>query len=327
MKLFSSYVRRHYKIFILMAGCGAILLGVLALYGAPLEGVGYGLLLCAVLGAILLTAGFLRYRNRCRRLEEMLLTLPESLGELPEPKDALEEGYQTLLRELAQKSRLAAADAARERAEAETYYTTWVHQIKTPIAAMELLLQSGEMDGELLRGELFSIEKYVDMALTYQRLGSESTDLVLGEYALDPIIRRAVKEYARLFIAKKLSLTFTPTDLTVLTDEKWLGFVLGQVLSNAVKYTDRGGVSIYAQGETLIVEDTGMGIPESELPRVFERSFTGMNGREAERTTGLGLYLCKRTCDMLGHGIRLSSAVGRGTRVLLDLGRGESPRE
>ena len=165
------------------------------------------------------------------------------------------------------------------------------------------------------------MEKYVDLVLTYQRLGSETTDLVLKPCDLDAVIRAAVKEYARLFILKKLTLTFTPTGLTVLTDEKWLGFVVGQLLSNALKYTQNGGVSVYAQGMRLVVEDTGMGIPASELPRIFERSFTGENGRTDRRTTGLGLYLCRRACGLLGHGIAAESEVGKGTKVIVDLSR------
>ena len=163
--------------------------------------------------------------------------------------------------------------------------------------------------------------------LTYQRLGSDTTDLVLKACDLDTVIRAAVKEYARLFILKKLILSFTPTGLTVLTDKKWLGFVIGQLLSNALKYTQTGGVSVYAQGQRLIIEDTGVGIPPEELPRIFEKSFTGENGRAAERTTGLGLYLCRRACALLGHRISAESEVGKGTKVILDLTRPELPTE
>ena len=171
------------------------------------------------------------------------------------------------------------------------------------------------------------MEKYADLVLTYQRLGSDTTDLVLKACDLDTVIRAAVKEYARLFILKKLILSFTPTGLTVLTDKKWLGFVIGQLLSNALKYTQTGGVSVYAQGQRLIIEDTGVGIPPEELPRIFEKSFTGENGRAAERTTGLGLYLCRRACALLEHRISAESEVGKGTKVILDLTRPELPTE
>ena len=327
MKLFLSYLKSHLKLLLMLALFGAVFAVVLALYRAPLEGVLYGLLLCLVLGLCFLLAGFWRYRQRHRALRRALDQLREGLPSLPEAADELEADYQALLTALEEDRRGIAARAAADRDRAETFYTAWVHQIKTPMAAMGLLLQGGTPDAALLKGELFRMEKYVDLVLTYQRLGSESTDLVLKACDLDAIIRGAVKEYARLFILKKLTLSFTPTELTVLTDEKWLGFVIGQLLSNALKYTQRGGVSVYAQGQRLVIEDTGVGIPASELPRIFEKSFTGENGRAAERTTGLGLYLCRRACALLGHGIWAESQVGQGTRVILDLSRDHVPAE
>ena len=327
MRLFLSYLKRNIRLLGMLLLCGALLLAVLGLYRAPLEGALYGLLLCLAVGLCFLIVGFLQYRKKHRALERALSQLREGLPPLPEAADAIEGDYQDLLAALDEDRRAVAARAAEAQDRAETFYTAWVHQIKTPMAAMGLLLQSGEPDPALLKGELFSMEKYVDLVLTYQRLGSDTTDLVLKDCDLDTVIRAAVKEYARLFILKKLTLTFTPTGLTVLTDEKWLGFVIGQLLSNALKYTQNGGVSIYAAGTDLIIEDTGMGIPESELPRIFERSFTGENGRSVSRTTGLGLYLCQRACALLGHGIAAESEVGKGTRVILDLARSDKPAE
>ena len=327
MKLFLSYLKSHLRLLGMLLLFGALFLAVLLLYRAPLEGALYGLLLCFALGLCFLTAGFLRYRKKHRALQQVLSQLRENLPPLPEASDAVESDYQDLLAALDEDRRSVAARSAEAQDRAETFYTAWVHQIKTPMAAMGLLLQSGAPDPALLKGELFSMEKYVDLVLTYQRLGSDTTDLVLKDCDLDAIIRAAVKEYARLFILKKLTLTFTPTGLTVLTDEKWLGFVIGQLLSNALKYTQNGGVSIYAQDRRLIIEDTGMGIPPTELPRIFEKSFTGENGRTDRRTTGLGLYLCQRACTLLGHGISAESEVGKGTKVILDLSRPDMPAE
>ena len=327
MKLFLTYLKRNIRLLVMLLMFGGVLYAVLLLYKAPVEGALYGLLLCFVLGFCFLTAGFLRYRKKHRALQRVLSQLREGLPSLPEAADAVEADYQDMLMTLHEDRCAIVARAAEAQDRAETFYTAWVHQIKTPMAAMDLLLQSGAPDAALLKGELFSMEKYVDLVLTYQRLGSDTTDLVLRECALDGIIRAAVKEYARLFILKKLTLTFTPTGLTVLTDEKWLGFVVGQLLGNALKYTQKGGVSIYATGTQLVIEDTGLGIPESELPRIFEKSFTGENGRADRRTTGLGLYLCKGACDLLGHGIRAESEVGKGTKVILDLSRADTPTE
>ena len=327
MRLFLSYLKRNIRLLVMLLLFGGLLLAVLLLYKAPFEGAMYGLLLCFALGICFLIVGFLQYRKKHRALQQALTQLHEGLPPLPEAADAIEEDYQDLLAALDEDRRAIAARALEAQDRADTFYTAWVHQIKTPMAAMDLLLQSGTPDTALLKGELFSMEKYVDLVLTYQRLGSDTTDLVLKDCDLDTVIRAAVKEYARLFILKKLTLTFTPTGLTVLTDEKWLGFVIGQLLSNALKYTQNGGVSIYAQGQRLVIEDTGMGIPPAELPRIFEKSFTGENGRTERRTTGLGLYLCRRACALLGHGIAAESEVGKGTRVILDLARSDKPAE
>ena len=188
---------------------------------------------------------------------------------------------------------------------------------------MHLLLQTERngANGELT-AELFKIEEYVGMALGYVRSESLSSDLVLRRCALDDIIRQAVRKYAHIFIAEKIKLSYEGTSTQVITDEKWLLFVLEQLLSNALKYTKQGSISIYmadSAPKTLIIEDTGIGIRAEDLPRVFERGYTGYNGREYTRSTGIGLYLCRRIMTKLGHTISIESEVGRGTRILLDL--------
>ena len=209
--------------------CGALFLAVLGLYRAPLEGALYGLLLCLAVGLCFLIVGFLQYRKKHRALERALSQLREGLPPLPEAADAIEGDYQDLLAALDEDRRAVAARAAEAQDRAETFYTAWVHQIKTPMAAMGLLLQSGEPDPALLKGELFSMEKYVDLVLTYQRLGSDTTDLVLKDCDLDTVIRAAVKEYARLFILKKLTLTFTGEN------GKMFGTVSGKEVAAAIE--------------------------------------------------------------------------------------------
>jgi len=185
---------------------------------------------------------------------------------------------------------------------------------------MRLLLQSTEnAQNDELSMELFKIEQSVEMVLQYLRLDSESTDYILKEYDLDDIVRQAVRKYARLFIRQKISLDFRETNRRVLTDEKWLVFVIEQILSNALKYTTEGKISIYAAGTTFVIADTGMGIQGEDLPRVFEKGFTGYNGRIDKKSTGIGLYLCKRILTRLGHTIAIQSRVGVGTRVILGL--------
>jgi signal transduction histidine kinase len=185
---------------------------------------------------------------------------------------------------------------------------------------MYLLLQSGETEAAELEAELFSIEQYVNMALQYMRLDSETTDYVIKKYSLDRIVKQAVRKYAKLFIRKKLALDYDGTDVTVVTDEKWLQFVIEQILSNSLKYTKEGRIAIRVEPEkTLVISDTGIGIAPEDLPRVFDRGFTGYNGRSDKKSTGIGLYLCRSTLTKLGHTIRLDSEIGAGTTVSIGL--------
>ena len=159
------------------------------------------------------------------------------------------------------------------------------------------------------------------MVLQYLRLGSDTTDYLIREVPLEQIVRQAVRKYAQLFIHSRVSLDLQPLSLRVLTDEKWLGFVVEQVLSNAVKYARGGTVRIFTRGDTLVIQDNGIGIAPEDLPRVFENGYTGCNGRTDKRSTGIGLYLCRQICDRLGHQISITSRVGEGTEVRIALGR------
>ena len=156
--------------------------------------------------------------------------------------------------------------------------------------------------------------------LGYLRLESPSSDYVIRNYALDDIVRQAVRKYASQFIRRRLRLEYTPLNVSVITDEKWLLFVIEQVLSNALKYTRSGSVSITLEApKTLCIRDTGIGIASEDLPRVFEKGFTGCNGRTDKRATGIGLYLCRRILEKLGHTIAITSTVGEGTTVRICL--------
>ncbi len=223
----------------------------------------------------------------------------------------------------------AAAEAEAARQEIENYYTLWAHQIKTPIAAMHLLLETGGgSEHDALAAELLKIEQYVEMVLTYLRLDGGGSDLVLRRVPLDEQVRTSLRKLARLFILKKLTVCFDETGRTVLSDEKWLGFVVEQVLSNAIKYTPRGGtIRIYGHGEALVIADSGIGIRAEDLPRVFEKGFTGFNGREDKKSSGIGLYLCRRIMERLVGAITIVSQPGEGTVVRLHLPEREQVME
>ena len=318
-----AYLKRQYKLLLLLAGAVCIFAAVFALYDLPLEAVVYAGVLCLALGLVLFAVGYSRFLQRHRELRQLLRQAGEKALPLPLARGLLEEDYQALLRAVCQdRARLAAENENRLR-ELTDYYSLWAHQIKTPIAAMDLLLQEddsphrGELDMELLK-----IGQYVEMVLSYLRLDSDSTDYVLREYPLDDILRQAVRKFAKMFILKKITLDFQETGKTVLTDEKWLLFVVEQVLSNALKYTPAGGtIRIYGDGATVVIADSGIGIREEDQARVFEKGFTGYNGRADKKSTGIGLYLCRQVMDRLNHSISLTSRPGQGTLVRLDLSR------
>lgn len=320
MKLLGAYLARHGKLLLLLTGSMFICAWIFFLYGLPVESVGYAAVLCGALGLVLFAVDYVQFLHRHRELARLLAQVKETVLPLPPPRGLLEEDYQTLLQALASDRNALAMENRNRLQDMTDYYTLWAHQIKTPIAAMRLLLQ--EEPRPELEGELLKIEQYVEMVLGYLRLGSETTDYVFRKYDLDALLRQSLRKYARLFILKKISLDFQETGRTVLTDEKWLTFVLEQLLSNAVKYTPEGGrVRIYGDGETLVIADSGIGIQPEDLPRVFEKGFTGFNGREDKKSTGIGLYLCHQVLDRLNHGISISSRPGQGTLVRLDLSR------
>ncbi len=307
------------------AGLFCALSGVLIfwLYGLPGEAIAYLLCLCCIgtsFWAVLSFVRFWRKHKILRKMEEAIFVTAE---DLPETTTLIEEDYQHLIQRLVRENRQrqAAADSMLE--DLTSYYTLWVHQIKTPIAAMDLLLQAGPDRATEMEIELQKIAQYVDMVLQYLRLDSTAKDLVLQRCQLDAVVRQTVRKYAKLFILKKIQLVFQETKWEVLSDEKWLCFLLEQLLSNALKYTPEGGkISIFLDGETnLVIADTGIGIAPEDLPRVFEKGFTGNNGRMDKKATGIGLYLCRRVTNLLGHTIFIASEPGVGTQVRLGLGR------
>lgn len=199
------------------------------------------------------------------------------------------------------------------------YYTLWAHQIKTPIAASSLLV--GEIEDKKVKNqleqELFKIESYVNIVLQYLRLESFHEDLVLKKENVEDLVKEIVKKYAIFFIQKGLSLNLHDLDRTIITDKKWFVVILEQVLSNSLKYTSQGGIDIYFQEDRLYIKDSGLGIQDADLLRVFERGFSGYNGRLTQQSSGLGLYLSKKIADELGHQISIASQVGQGTTVMI----------
>ena len=315
-----KYLKQRRKWLLLLACCVLVFAVSFLLYRLPLAAVLYPSALCAALVLGWFLADYRKQREKKKRLTH-LAALPDDLTErLEEAPGSLEEAYETIIRNLSQREQDFRREQQRREADRADYYTTWVHQIKTPIASMYLSLENEDSPlSRSLGEELQRIEQYVQMVLTYQRLDSVYTDYVFRECPMDPLVKGALRKFAAQFIRKGIRLDYTPTQKSVVTDEKWLSFVVEQLLSNALKYTPQGTVSIYMEDGSLCIRDTGIGIAPEDLPRIFERGYTGCNGRSDKKASGLGLYLCRRICNNLGHALTAESTPGVGTLMKLDL--------
>lgn len=321
MKLFFRYLRQHrLNICTYIIFCAVFFLSFY-LYELPLAAVLYPALLCSVIGIIAVTVDFLK----TKRLHETLCVLTaegsELISELPDTSSILGTDYGKIIAALKDECRSTREQNSAKYADMTEYYTMWVHQIKTPIASMRLCLQGQDSaEARRLFADLMRIEQYVDMVMVYLRLDGDGSDYVFSEHELDGIIKRSLRRFSSEFIDRKLSLTFEPTQKRIVTDEKWLGFVVDQLLSNALKYTQSGGIRLYLKDcDTLCIEDSGIGIAPEDLPRIFERGYTGHNGRADMRASGIGLYLCAEICKKLGIKLTAASTVGKGTVMSLDL--------
>lgn len=311
-----EYLKFRGKIVVLIAIIICVFAASYLLFEMPAITVLYPLALCTIIVIVAWIVDFIRFCGTHRLL---------TVDALPEAKNLIERDYQALIEKLQEEEKTAHHKAVSDYNNMVEYYTVWAHQIKTPIASMRLQLEHEDTEqARKLMGDLSRIESYVEMVLTFLRLDSDSSDYLIKEYNLDEIIRPAVRKFAKDFISKKLTMDFEPTGFTVLTDEKWLSFIIEQIISNAVKYTSEGGVRIYMnEVGSLCIEDTGIGIAPEDLPRIFENGYTGFNGREDKRASGIGLYLCKRIADNLGHGISAKSQPGVGTTIILDLNKSD----
>ena len=321
MKLFQLYIKQHCKaIFVLLLFCSIFGISFF-LYHLPIEAVIYPVLICIAFGLVFIGADFSHKCRRHKQLSEIKRLTSAMITSLPNVESIEEGDYQDIIRDLQNEiSDFSASSSVRFR-ELMDYYTVWVHQIKTPITSMRLTLQNEDTPlSRKLSSDLLQIEQYVEMVLAFMRLDSDSSDYVFKEYSIDSIIKQAVARFASEFIDRKLRLEYEPINKIIITDEKWLSFVIEQLLSNSLKYTRAGCIKIYMhEPMTLCIEDTGIGIAPDDLPRIFEKGYTGYNGRNDKKASGLGLYLCKRICNNLEIGINVTSELNKGTVVHIDL--------
>ena len=329
-----NYIISKKKSFLMVLVCSAIFAFTFWMYGVTVAAVLYPALVCMVIMAAAFAIMACSEYGKWKNMQEILQRAVGDDSEFVKILDTAEIRKQVNTTDEIENELLEIIERLKnggmrlndsmnmKYSDMVDYYTMWVHQIKTPIASMHLILQKEDSeDSRRLRFELLRVEQYVEMVLCFLRLDSDFTDYVIKEYRIDDIIRPAVRKLAPQFIMKKLVLKYEQTDAVVLSDGKWLGFVVEQILSNAIKYTASGSISIKCDSDRLVISDTGIGIAAEDLPRIFDKGYTGFNGRADRKASGIGLYLCRRICDNLGHSIRAESVQGKGTAITIGLDR------
>lgn len=333
----TNFIKQNYIWILMIVTMSCIHLLYMYLIGARKQDLVYAAVLDAILLLITVLVGFFRYSSKVKALSNALKRPVEEQAQLPEATDDVEILYHRLLENQSIARSESESSAAIRQSQMRDYYSMWVHQIKTPISAMKLLLEAEREElGQLIcddeqsqcllsdnmdsfEDELFRIEEYVSMALQYQRVSSTENDFVLEKVSVDGVIRDTIKKYAKIMIRRHIGINYSGTGQEVYTDGKWLAFMLEQILSNAIKYTPHGVVTIETAEEKdrffITIKDTGIGIKAEDLPRVFEKGYTGYNGHADKKATGIGLYLCRQMADKLGHTIRMESEIGKGTKV------------
>ena len=328
MEILKSYLKKNTKVYILFVVFITIFSIMFYLYNLPLEALIYTGSFCFLAALVASFSDFVNYRESYKKLKFLEKNILNDLEDLPKSLDIRIDYYHKIIEKLYEELEKLTQENRQKNTDMVDYYSMWVHQIKTPIAAMNFLLDNEEVDRKILQQELFKIERYVEMVLTYIRLDSISSDYVITKINLDEVVKDSVKKYATIFINKKIKLNYVSHETMVISDKKWLSFAFEQILGNSVKYSSAGGeIKIKTCENKLVIEDNGMGIKEEDLPRIFEKGFTGFNGRYEKKSSGLGLYLCKKTLDKLGHHIEISSKVGEGTRIEITFPKEDTLRD
>ena len=328
MEILKSYLKKNIKVYILFIVFIFIFFIMFYLYNLPLEALIYTGSFCFLAALIASISDYANYKESYKKLNFLEQNILNDLDALPKSLDIRIDYYHKIIEKLYEELEKLTQENRQKNTDMVDYYSMWVHQIKTPIAAMNFLLDNEEVDQKILQQELFKIERYVEMVLTYIRLDSISSDYVITKINLDEVVKDSVKKYATIFINKKIKLNYVSHETMVISDKKWLSFAFEQILGNSVKYSSAGGeITIETCENKLVIEDKGIGIKEEDLPRIFEKGFTGFNGRYEKKSSGLGLYLCKKTLDKLGHHIEISSKVGEGTRIEITFPKEDTLRD
>lgn len=278
----------------------------------------------------LLAAGIYDYSRKkgfYRELEQKLQQLEEKylLMEMLEKPEFLEgQIFYNVLSEMQKSMNDEIFVQIRKNNEFKRYIETWVHEVKLPIASIRLILHEYKgTSARILKEQMGRIESYVEQVLYYLRSEVPEKDYRIAPHSLKKLTDQSVSENRDSLILNRIKIIQETQDISVYTDEKWIRFILGQIISNAVKYKKEDSIiRVWSHQEEkhrfLHIWDNGIGIAEEDLPRVFEKSFTGKNGRTQQASTGMGLYLCHMLCKRLGHRLTVQSKEGEYTEITIE---------
>ena len=317
-KLLNEYLKMKKTSIIGILGVYAILFVFVYLYRIPIEVILYPFILTIVFVLMVLLFDYIKYKEKVNKISQICNDISSCYSVKINDKNIFDEYYLDIINELLKENRKQVSQIQKKVSDINDYFSIWVHQIKTPIASMKLKIDNEQMDLLQLASDLNRIDHYVDLVLSFLKFDEEKIDLYFRKTDVDRIMRESLKKFSNDFIIKKIRLDYKLSKRELLTDEKWLSFVFDQLLSNALKYTDKGTISIYYDGDScLCIKDSGIGIALADMERLFEKGFTGYNGRQYKKASGIGLYMCKRMCDKLNIAISIESIVNEYTLVKL----------
>lgn len=319
MKFFKRYILNNIKLITFSTICLFIFAIIFILYKIPIAAVIYPAILCFTIGLIFIISDYVKKRYIHRTLSEIKKLDTKLIVNMPKTNDIIEHDYQIIVKTLKQKIYDMETIKNKQYGDMIDYYTLWAHQIKTPITSMKLALKNpSDTSKNNFQTDLQRIEQYVDMVLAFMRLNSEYSDYIFKEYSLDQIIKTCVKKFSHDFISKKIKLNYLPLKKLIITDKKWFSLIIEQLLSNALKYTKNGSIKIFFPNDNILcIEDTGIGIKAEDIPRIFDKGYTGYNGHNIRHSSGIGLYICKRICNNLKIKINVESKYNIGTSIYL----------
>ena len=301
MKFFKRYILNNTKLICFFLFSFLIFTVMFILYKIPIGAIIYPAILCFSIGLVFIIFDYIKKYQVHRKLLEIKQLDAKLIANMPNTNNIIEHDYQIIIQTLKQKIYDLETTKNKQYSDMIDYYTLWAHQIKTPITSMKLALKSPTSNAKNnFQTNLHRIEQYVDMVLAFMRLNSEYSDYIFKEYSLDDIAKTCIKKFSHDF------------------DKKWFSLIIEQLLSNALKYTKNGSIKIYFSNDnTLCIEDTGIGIKPEDIPRIFDKGYTGYNGHNIRHSSGIGLYICKRICNDLKIKINVKSQYNVGTSIYL----------